>query len=80
MSRSEPATDEERRLLRFASAMHGIPRRAIRCDVYGTVSVVVDERHARNILRRVAPTAAPSAVYDALCVLQDRLAASKAVR
>jgi hypothetical protein len=57
----------------FADRMHRIPRKVIHCEVYGTPKVVVDERHAANILRKVVPTATSVDIYHALGVLQDRL-------
>lgn len=72
-SKYEPTNEHERRLLRFAASMDHIPRKAIRCEIYGTVTAVVDASHARNIFRKVAPAAASQAIYAALSILQDRL-------
>lgn len=69
----EPTNDQERSLIRFASTMTRIPRKVSRCEVYGTVRAIVDERHAHNIFRKVAPAATASAVYAACVILQDRL-------
>lgn len=69
----EPSNAQEKNLLRFASTMSRIPRRALRCDLYGTVSAVVDERHALNIFRKLAPYASTSALNAACQILQDRL-------
>ena len=60
----------------FAHRMTRIPRKALRCEVYGTVSVVVDQGHAKNILRKVVPTATSADLYHALAILQDRLDAA----
>ena len=57
----------------FADRMNRIPRKVIRCEVYGTPRVVVDKRHATNIFLKVFPTATSVDIYDALNILQDRL-------
>lgn len=60
--------------VRFAEHMKRIPRKALRCPVYGTMHVVVDEPHAKNIiLKHGDPAATASDIYDAMRVLQDRL-------
>lgn len=59
--------------LDFAQRMRRIPRKPLRCEFTGAVRAVVDERHARNIFKKVAPLASAAAIYDALAVLQDRL-------
>lgn len=71
-----PGRTPDEQVVAFAWRMRRIPRLAVRCVVYGTVSVAVDERHARNILRKVVPQASSEAVYDALCAMQERLDAS----
>lgn len=59
---------------RFALNMKKIPRKVQHCEIYGTVSVIVDERHAKNILLKCGDPAATSIqVYRALNILQDRL-------
>lgn len=73
MSRFLPETDPDRKLLWFASHMRTIPRRAIRCEIYGTISAAVDERAVTRIFTKVAPAASHSAIYAAKTVLQDRL-------
>jgi hypothetical protein len=67
------AQDTDSKAAKFAVRMRKIPRKVVRCDVYGTVAVAVDERHARNILRKVVPTATSSEVYVALMIMQERL-------
>lgn len=58
----------------FAHRMGRIPRKAVCCEVYGTISVVVDRKHATNIFRKVFGHKATSAACcDALGILQDRL-------
>ncbi len=57
----------------FATRMHSIPRKALRCEIYGTVSAVVDQKHAFNILAKVLPGLRASETYDAMVILQDRL-------
>jgi hypothetical protein len=59
--------------VRFALDMRKIPRATQRCPIYGTVSVIVDRRHATNIIRKFVPTVSTSDLYDALVILQDRL-------
>ncbi len=59
---------------KFALNMKKIPRKALRCEIYDTVSVVVDERHATNVLLKCGdPAATGSEIYRALIILQDRL-------
>ena len=72
---SPPAAENhpDKSLIRFASTMRQIPRTSVRCEVYGTVRAVVDERHVRNIFRKVAPAASQDAIYTALAILSDRL-------
>lgn len=70
---SDAMSFQDRNLLKFAKSMRRIPRKAQRCDVYGTVSAVVDKRHALAIFRKVAPCATGPALYDAMVILQDRL-------
>jgi len=60
-------------LIRFATGMRRIPRKALRCEVYGTVSVVVDRAHAINIFRKLFPATNAQEHYIALMLLQDRL-------
>lgn len=57
----------------FAWNMRKIPRRAIRCEIYDTIRIVVDKRHATNIIRKVIPTVTGPEIYDALVILQERL-------
>lgn len=64
---------QERNLLRFCEVMKNIPRRVQKCEIYGTVTVVVDSSHAKNIFRKIAPCASTAVIYDALCILQERL-------
>lgn len=64
---------QDDRVVFFAWNMRRIPRKAVRCEVYGTVSAAVDERHARNIFAKVAPAASADALSEALSVLQHRL-------
>lgn len=65
--------DKPSRVERFAEGMKKIPRRIQHCEVYGTPSVVVDEKHAKNIFKQVVPTAMSHEIYRALVILQDRL-------
>lgn len=58
---------------RFAERMNRIPRKAVRCKLYGTISVVLDRKHARNIFRKVFPLATSEEILDALGVLEDRV-------
>jgi hypothetical protein len=58
---------------RFATRMRKIPRTTVRCDVYGTVSIVVERKHATAILRKVVPSATSADINEALDVLQDRI-------
>ncbi len=68
-------TQADRNLLSFAARMKRIPRKAVKCDMYdGVTYIVVDERHARNLLDKVTPGASSVAMYDALVILRDRLA------
>lgn len=61
----------------FALRMRRIPRLAVRCEVYGTVSATVDRRHALNIFRKViSAEVTPAIAYEAMCVLQERLDAA----
>lgn len=73
MAQMIPETKADRDLLSFAARMKSVPRRAQKCDIYDTVTAVVDERHARNIFRKIAPTASGPAIYTALAILSDRL-------
>lgn len=57
----------------FAERMHRIPRKPLRCEIYGTVRVVVDQNHAKNVIKKVVPTATEQDLYEALHILQDRL-------
>ncbi len=68
-----PRADMVDRAVAFATRMHSIPRKALRCEIYGTVTAVVDQRHAYNILAKVLPGLRTSETYDAMVVLQDRL-------
>lgn len=56
-----------------AQSLKKIPRTTIRCEIYGTTSVVVDRPHARNLLKKLVPWATSTDIYDALVILQDRL-------
>lgn len=56
-----------------AVTLRKIPRTVARCDIYGTTRVVVDRRHARNLLKKLVPWATSPDIYDALVILQDRL-------
>lgn len=69
----ESETPADRNLLRFAERMHDIPRVTIRDEIYDTVSAAVNERHARAIFRKIAPTATRDGVNAALQLLQDRV-------
>jgi hypothetical protein len=69
----EPATPADRSLLAFAERMRNIPHRPVRDDVYGDVTAVVDQKHARAIFRKVAPMATHDGVNAALQALQERL-------
>lgn len=73
MSAYEPEGDADRRLLAFVGRMRRIPRRALRCEIYGTVRAVLDDRAAARIFARVSPAASRDAIYAARIVLQDRL-------
>lgn len=68
-----PRPEYAAQAVKFAQVMRRVPRRALRCDVYGTVSAVVDRAHALNILRKAIPGLRASETYDALVVLQSRL-------
>ncbi len=56
-----------------AQSLKKIPRTVARCDIYGTTRVIVDRRHARNLLKKLVPWATSPDIYDALVILQDRL-------
>ena len=56
----------------FCSRM-SVPRKALRCEVYGTVRAIVDKAHATNILKKVFPTITSKDLYHALSALQNRL-------
>ncbi len=58
---------------KFAHTMRSVPRKALRCEIYGTVSAVVDRKHAFNILAKVFPGLTINEAYEALTILQDRL-------
>lgn len=53
--------------------MRDIPRKAVRCEIYGTITAAVDKTHAMNIIRKVVPGITKTDCYTALCILQDRL-------
>ncbi len=59
----------------FAYRMRSVPRKALRCEVYGTVTAVVDTDHALNIFRKVFPgyRVDKNVSYQALAILQNRL-------
>ena len=58
----------------FAGRMRQIPRKAVRCELYGTVHAVVDAKHVVNIFRKVVnPLVNPNIAYEAINILQDRL-------
>lgn len=59
--------------VRFATNMRKIPRKVHRCEIYGAVKVIVDRKHATNIIQKMVPTATSVDIYDALIVLQERL-------
>jgi hypothetical protein len=61
------------RAAKFAHNMRNIPRKPLRCEIYGTVTAVVDQKHAFNIIAKVLPGIRPSETYEAMTVLQDRL-------
>lgn len=66
--------ERESKAERFAWSMRKIPTRVIRDEVYADVKhVIVDKRHATNIILKVVPTATSVDLYDALAVLQHRL-------
>lgn len=73
MASFSPENDPDRRLVRFACVMSNIPRRALRCEIYGTVSAAVDTRAVTRIFGKVSPAASHSAIHAALVILQDRL-------
>ena len=62
-----------RRAAEFAAVMRTIPRRALRCEIYGTIAATVDRAHALNILKKAIPGLRASETYDAMLGLQDRL-------
>ena len=77
MSKPRLDTDPNNsRAVKFAERMNRIPRRALRCEIYGTVSVALDERHAANIIRKVFPCATQSEIYAAMTVLHNRIDAA----
>lgn len=58
----------------FAGRMRAIPRKAVRCELYGTVRAVVDAKHVVNIFRKVInPSVNKNVAYEAINILQDRL-------
>lgn len=58
----------------FALRLRRIPRKAVRCEIYGTVAAVVDRAHALNIFRKViSPLIDANIAYEALNTLQERL-------
>lgn len=62
------------KLVAFAYRMNKIPRKALKCDVYGTVHVIVDQAHAMNIFNKVmGRKVTKTEAYAALGVLQERL-------
>jgi hypothetical protein len=79
-SMSNTESFQDRNLLKFAQSMRSIPRQALRCDLYGTISVVVDRRHVTAIFRKIAPCATRTALHDAMVILQDRLDESMAMQ
>ncbi len=54
----------DQRLLNFAARMRHIPRLPLRCEIYGTVSAVLDERAACRVFAKIAPGASRSALYN----------------
>lgn len=56
-------------IVSFAQRMRSIPRKALRCEIYGTTRPIVDRTHAMNIFRKVFPGKANDITcYDALAV------------
>lgn len=78
-SQSDRDTDAREHLSKdleaFAWRMRQIPRKPLRCDVYGTVTATVDIDHALTIFRKVFPgyRIDKMVAYTALSVLQSRL-------
>lgn len=68
-----PRSDMADKAVSFAYRMRSVPRRALRCEIYGTVTAAVDQRHAFNIMAKAIPGLRASETYDAMVVLQDRL-------
>lgn len=64
---------ESGKLESFALRMNRIPRQIQRCEIYGTISAVVDQAHAKNIFRKIDPLATQSEIYRAIVILQERL-------
>ena len=62
---------QNKKVFRFVQNMRKIPKKVLRCDVYGTSKIVVDERHAKNILRKVFPTISSSDLYHAVSLMGE---------
>ena len=73
MSSYIPESDADRKLLQFSGVMRRIPRSAVRCEIYGTVSAAVDQQAVKRIFYKVSPCASRDAIYAATLILQDRL-------
>ena len=68
-----PRPEMTDRAAQFAYNMRVIPRKAIKCEIYGTVTATVDRAHALNILKKVIAGLRNSETYDAMVILQERL-------
>jgi hypothetical protein len=58
----------------FVDSMHNVPRKALKCDLYDTVNVVVDEQSADKLLCTVFPGISTHDLYNAKVVMQDQIA------
>lgn len=61
------------KVMGFVSRMRRIPRKAQRCELYGTVKAVVDERRAKNIIRKMFPRVERGTLYEAMWAMQEAL-------
>lgn len=60
-------------LERFAMGMRRIPRKKVRCEIYGTVKFIVDEDRAKSIFLRAVPSATSGDIYESIWILQERI-------
>ena len=63
----------DEKLVSFAATMRKIPRITVRCEIYDGIAIRVDERHARNIFKKLFPCATQDGVLCGLETLRARL-------